>query len=151
MLTVDRVRRLDPPVAPDELAHWLEGRLDDPHRQPALRDELFVVAPGSGTDPAGAPAGRRVRLDERPEVAEQFQRYLPEWRAWAEQDLRDEQFRSAYARLFSTYVRANGHPEELELVLGSGLLTWRPDAHPRSGVTCSSHPSRSFSRTTPAG
>ena len=25
--------------------------------------------------------------------------------------------------------RANGHPEELELVLGSGLLAWRPDAH----------------------
>jgi hypothetical protein len=32
--------------------------------------------------------------------------------------------------LFSTYVSANGHPDELELVLGSGLLAWRPDAHP---------------------
>ena len=131
VLTVDRVPRLDPPVATDELTQWLDGRLDDPHRQPVLRDELFVVAPESGTDPAGALAGRRVRLDERPEVAEQFERYLPEWRAWAEQDLRDEEARSAYAQLFSTYVTANGHPEELELVLGTGLLAWSPDEHPK--------------------
>lgn len=32
--------------------------------------------------------------------------------------------------LFSTYVTAAGHPEELELVVGVGCLAWTPAGHP---------------------
>lgn len=132
LLSVDRVPRLDAPVPVDELAPWLEGRLDDPDRQPELRDELFVgAAEWTETDPSGAPAGHRVRLDDRAEVAQEFERFLRDWRAWAEQERRDRPVRDLYGALFSTYVTANGHPEELELVVGTGLLAWIPDQHPK--------------------
>ena len=61
VLTVDCVPRLDPPVAPDELAQWLDGRLDVPRRQPALHDELFVVPTGWPNGDGGEVARRRHR------------------------------------------------------------------------------------------
>jgi very-short-patch-repair endonuclease len=131
VLSVDRVPRLDPPAPIGPLSRWLDGPIDDPRSEPLLRDELYVGEPSAGSDPAGPPTQHRVDLGERPEVAEEFERYQREWRAWAEQDLRDEPVRSFYGDLFSTYVSATGHPEELELVLGGGLLGWSPANHPK--------------------
>jgi hypothetical protein len=130
-LAVDRVRRLDPPAPEDELSAWLEGPLDDPRRAPTLREERYLPEPPAGdADHEGEPPTRRAASSDLPAVGEAFRRFQRGWRAWAEQDLRDEPLRTFYGGLFSTYVSANDHPEELELVLGSGLLTWRPDAHP---------------------
>jgi len=132
VLTVDRVPRLDPPSVGDRLFPWLDGPTDDPRREPVLREELYLSDPPPTTsDPAGPPPQRRVTLDDRPEVIEDFESFQHEWRAWAQQDLRDEPVRSFYGGLFSTYVAATGHSEELELVLGNGLLAWSPDAHPK--------------------
>ncbi|OZM79790.1 hypothetical protein CFP66_24200 [Pseudonocardia sp. MH-G8] len=131
VLTVERVLRIDPPQPSKDLAPWLEGRSDDPRRAPTLRDELYVAEESPDSDPAGPPAQQRIPLDERPDVTAAFEQYQREWHAWAEQDLRDEPARSFYGELFSTYVSATGHPEELELVLGAGLLAWNPDRHPK--------------------
>lgn len=132
LLTIDRVRRLDPPAPSNDLAQWIDGALNDPGRQPVLRTSIFVPSDdGEGSDPAGPPPMPKVSLAEVPDIAERFVHYLAAWRSWAEQDLRDEPVRVLYGDLFSTYVASTNHAEELELVLGTGLLCWAPDSHER--------------------
>lgn len=128
VLTVDRVARIDPPVPEAELAPWLDDPMDNPHREPTLLKERYLPAPSDESDVEGYEPLRRVSSHDLPAIGDAFRRFQREWRAWAEQDLRDEPARAFYGSLFSTYVSANGHPDELELVLGTGLLAWRPDA-----------------------
>lgn len=127
VLAVDRIPRIDPPAPTDELRAWIDGPLDDPRREPVLIEERHLPAPLSDPpDPAGPPRLQRVASADLVEIGDAFRLFLREWRAWAEQDLRDEPLRTFYGALFSIYVTATGHPEELELVLGAGMLTWRP-------------------------
>ncbi len=130
VVTVDRIARVDPPMPEAELASWLDGPIDDPHKEPTLLKERYLPPPSDEPDIDGDEQLRRISSDDLPAVDDAFRRFQQEWRAWAAQDLRDEPARTFYGSLFSTYVSANGHPDELELVLGSGLLGWRPDAHP---------------------
>jgi len=152
VLAVDRVRRLDPPAPEDELSAWLEGPLDDPRREPALREERYLPEPPSGdADHGGEPPSRRVASSDLPAVGEAVRRFQREWRAWAEQDLRDESLRTFYGGFFSTYVSANGHPRSSSSFSAAGCSPGGPTRIPRYGVTCSSRPSRSFSTTPPVG
>jgi hypothetical protein len=122
-LAVDRVRRLDPPGPEDELSAWLEGPLDDPRREPTLREERYLPEPPSGdADHEGEPPTRRAASSDLPAVGEAFRRFQREWRAWAEQDLRDEPLRTFYGGLFSTYVTNAGGsaaPEVASLEMAS--------------------------------
>ena len=70
-----------------------------------------------------------VRLEDHPEIEASFEAWLEGWDLWAEAELEDTPVRELYAELFSTYVKATGHPEELELVLGIGCLAWQPAGH----------------------
>ena len=98
VLTIERVARHDPPP-PDELEPWLGG-WHDPDSTPAFADD--------------APA----------ELTEQYVSWLVAWRAWAERERLDQPVRACYAQLFAAYVAATGNPEELELVIGVGCLSW---------------------------
>jgi hypothetical protein len=43
VLTIERVPRFDPPTPDDELLAWLDGAVDNPHREPVLRDARLQV------------------------------------------------------------------------------------------------------------
>jgi very-short-patch-repair endonuclease len=132
LLSVDRVRRLDPPVPTEELPRWMDGAYDDPKHEPRLRTSITRPTEDAQDSDAAAPAPVTViTLEELPGIRAEFDRYLAAWQAWADADLRDEPVRALYGELFSTYVASTDHPEELELVVGTGLLSWAPDAHAR--------------------
>ena len=44
--------------------------------------------------------------------------------------LADQPVRELYTALFATFVKLGAHPEQLELVLGVGLLAWKPGEGP---------------------
>ncbi|HEV2782295.1 MAG TPA: AAA domain-containing protein [Actinophytocola sp.] len=123
LLAVDRVPRLDPPLPDEPLRPWLDGRVDDPHRPPVLRQSITIVSETDWTS-------RKLLFNDRQELREGYQRWWAEWQAWAEIERRDRPVRELYGELFSTYVTATGHPEELELVAGVGCLAWSPAGHP---------------------
>jgi very-short-patch-repair endonuclease len=129
LITVERVPRSGPPVPDDQLREWLDGPLDDPETVPTLRASVFVVD-DAVVEASVPPALRSVALEERPEITELFGLWMQDWRPWALQERRDSPVRSFYGELFSIYVTAAGHPEELELVVGVGCLAWAPDGHP---------------------
>jgi hypothetical protein len=129
LLSIDRIAQVTAPVAPDELADWLDGDLDDSHVEPTPRLEGRLLDRASDSD--DPPAYRQVSLADMPGLAEQLEAYLVAWRTWATRDRADEGVRAAYTKLFNTYRLLTGRPEELELVLGTGLLLWQPDGHDR--------------------
>jgi hypothetical protein len=131
LLVIDRVARMAPPEPDDQLRNWLTEPLDDPDNPPALRDSVPAHLAG---DAASWQAGReeeRVTIDEVPEVQNGYETWFPAWQAWAEQEQADRPVRDLYGQLFSTYVTAGTRQEELELVLGVGLLAWAPECHDR--------------------
>lgn len=126
VLVVERVPRPAPPVPPADVRAWIDGGIDDAHSEPVLLDRRYVP---DEHDEHGDGSGTMVLLSDLPDIAALHGTYLTTWRAWAETERRDERARAFYGDLFSTYVTATGHSEELEVVLGTGLLAWRPPGH----------------------
>ena len=140
LFAVDRVARIEPPDPIDPLLPWVAGALDDPQTVPLLR-ETVPATRVPDLEPRITDDGPEelVRLEDHPELQEDFNGWLEGWNAWAETEIEDRPVRELYGELFSTYVRASGHPEELELVLGVGCLAWKPDDHApvrRHMLTC---------------
>ena len=129
MLTVERIPVAEPPEPDSAHDAWLDGSVDDPGRRPELRSRLQKPSTGYDSEP------EELFLDDHPEVVETHSAYLRRWDAWAKQERRDAPVREFYAGLFTTYVKATGHPEELELVVGAGLLRGSPPTTPPSDGT----------------
>lgn len=118
-LSVDRLAAPEQPPVPDQLRFWLRGDAARPDGDPRLREEL------------ASPDGPPERLEDRPDVRAAHDRWRPRWDAWAQEMIRDEPVRTAYADLFKVYVQATQKTEELELLLGVGLLSWAPESQDR--------------------
>lgn len=133
LLTIDRVAKLDPPVVPEPLAAWVDGSIDDPHKEPTLREAIYRMEPIPVGDDDDEPdqQRRRIELAEQPEITESFEDWLIDWRLWAEQEQRDAAVRELYKELFAVHLKSTDHSEEFELVVGVGCLTWQPDDHPQ--------------------
>ncbi|MFE0590562.1 AAA domain-containing protein [Micromonospora echinospora] len=130
LIAIARVARAAPPVAGDLLAQWLDGPLDAPRQAPRLRTDITVLEDTTDDTPEGSVPSRRLALDDHPEVTEAYDDWLLRWQAWAEQEQRDRPVRDLYGQLFKVYTVATGNPEEYELVVGVGCLSWRPEGHP---------------------
>lgn len=141
LFTLERVARVAAPEPDDVLRPWVTGSLNAPESEPELAEVLpssrvpdLALTTDEGHDNSGL-----IRLIDHPEIKDAFETWLDAWRAWAVQERDDRPVRDLYGDLFSTYVRATGHPEELELILGIGYLAWRPDNHAtvrRHMLTC---------------
>ncbi|GAA3870188.1 AAA domain-containing protein [Tessaracoccus defluvii] len=118
LLSVDRLIPSDPPRIPTSLDGWITGDALNPTQRPVLAEWR------------PAPDGPQ-RSEDHPEVAEAFDAWSAKWDAWAEVTLREQPVRDAYAELFKLYVQTTQKSEELELLLGVGLLAWAPEGHER--------------------
>lgn len=118
-LTADRVPPVYPPSPDDVLQPWLDGDIDDPHKVPELRDSIASAEIGTTEDV-------QLTLAERPRVRDEYGRWLTDWTEWAQREKFDRPARQLYGELFSAYVSASSHPEDLEIVVGIGCLAWRP-------------------------
>ncbi len=118
LISVARVRRAVVPELPQLLEGWITAPRDNPNREPVLL-ESFESEDG--------------QLHEQlPEHASAFQQWLAKWRVWAEKDRADAPVRQLYADLYASHVQAQGNPEEMEFVLGVGLVSWQPDDENRT-------------------
>lgn len=131
ILSITRLPRLDIPAPSAALRPWLDGPIDEPELPATLRDSLFVPDPDV---PPGQPSGQpllKVDIDDRPDMQAAYRTWLTVWQGWAEQELIDRPARALYQDLFATFLKATGHPEELELVVAVGCLAWEPPGHDR--------------------
>jgi very-short-patch-repair endonuclease len=130
LLCIDRVARAAPPAVDEVFTSWLDGPLDDPRHPPRLRASILVLDDTQHDLDSDVPArSRRLDLSDHPEVSEAYDAWLVDWRVWAEQERRDRPVRDLYGRLFEAFATATGNPEEYELVVGVGCLSWHPAGH----------------------
>lgn len=129
MLTIERVPRLAPPSPPEAIAVWLTARVDDPQSEPTLAHERVVEGPA---EDEWSSSLETVRLEDQPDVAHAYDRWLPSWRAWAASELASIPVREVYGRLFSIHITSVSRPEELEVVCGVMCLGWQPEGHDRA-------------------
>ncbi|MFK0245659.1 AAA domain-containing protein [Amycolatopsis azurea] len=116
LLSVERVAHHEPPEPDEELKSWLEGELDDPDVQPRLLESL-------------SEGDQRISLESVPGIRDAYPDWVTRWSEWAERERTDQPARAVYNDLFSAYVTAAAHTEELELVIGVGCLSWSPPGH----------------------
>jgi very-short-patch-repair endonuclease len=128
LLIVDRVPPSQPPLPPPDLAAWVAGPLDQPERQPELR-ESATIPDENGREPDTAAHVRTLRLEDEPAVRAAFGRWLDEWRIWASHERDVRPVRELYAELFRAQLTALNAPEEWEIVVGVGALAWHPPKH----------------------
>ncbi|MHA6507823.1 AAA domain-containing protein [Tessaracoccus sp. Y1736] len=119
LISIDRLIPTDPPRIPTALSGWITGDALDATQRPQLAEWC------------PAPNGSPQRAEDHPEVATAFEEWAAAWDGWAEVTLRERPVRDAYAELFKLYVQTTQKSEELELLLGVGLLAWAPEGHER--------------------
>ncbi len=110
VLRVSRVHRDPEPAASRELKRWLDRSGTDDLSEPRLKERVVVRGQGE------------VSLDEHPHIRGQFDAWLVDWRAWAEQERLRRPRRRVFEALFDMHRLAQDQPESVELVLASGLL-----------------------------
>ena len=120
----------DPPLPVPELRPWLdpEQLADSESDIPALR--LRIIDPRSQRSPNDTGVDdtpRWLELKDHPRVEELWEKYIDDaWSPWAEEDRPLQRVQNVYNQLFSMYQRQQRLGEQFELVLGLGLLAWRP-------------------------
>jgi hypothetical protein len=148
-LTMERLKRRNPPAAPDTISAWLEVS-PDPERTPVLREFLLSTVTGPERDalvvegkvrpedcqPAFGPEDKgkfdiRFRIEDHPEISAEADRYLTgPWLSWAIEERPRRQSIALYQKLFeAAQLTELGGPEQaIELVWGIGLSRWIKDA-----------------------
>ncbi|HSO69438.1 MAG TPA: AAA domain-containing protein [Arachnia sp.] len=119
LISIDRLIPAHPPRLPTALTGWITGDVLDATQRPQLAEWR------------PAPDGTQQRAEDQPGVAGALKEWLATWDHWAEVILREQPVRDAYAGLFKLYVQTTQKSEELELLLGVGLLAWAPEGHER--------------------
>jgi len=87
----------------------------------------------AGVDEPGAIVRR---LEDSPGIKAQWERYVEsQWWPWAIEERCLQPVQSIYNELFAAYQNQERLGEAYEVVVGVGLLAWRPPHSPKSNAT----------------
>jgi very-short-patch-repair endonuclease len=146
-LSVERLRRGEPPASPEDIKEWLEVT-PDPDVAPHLREERIVTVAAREKDALLAKgqarpedcaaaldtkaAGQfevRLRLEDRPEIRAAAESYVADqWLPWAEMERPRRRAMAVYQKLFEIAQLADLVADQpFELVWGLGLTRWKKD------------------------
>src|SRR5487761_85125 len=139
---VERPRRKRPPSPLPALVAWLNERdiadasLDAPPLKESIVEEISADAPADKTDPQTVIR----KLEDCPTITRQWELYVENhWWPWALEDRRLQTVQSIYNELFAAHQTQDRLGEAFEIVVGAGLLTWKPPHGPevrRHVVAC---------------
>lgn len=147
-LSMQRLKRSEPPEPPEPIAEWLELS-NDPDKTPKLREFIIKTVPEQikndfvargesrledcaeviGLDANGY-FDVRLRLEDRPEITQAADAYNSTvWLPWAESERPKRKSIAIYQKLFEIVQLAElgGAEQPLEIVWGIGLARWRRD------------------------
>ncbi|MCK9894919.1 AAA domain-containing protein [Frankia sp. AgB32] len=123
LLTAPAAAALPPPPP---LPAVLAGRVDLPdaaHADPVNPPAWLEPDPEAGTYP-------ETNADIKAKAEEAYREWLPAWRTWAGRARADAERRALHTTLHAVAARLAQEGDALELVLATGLLTWRPAGGP---------------------
>jgi very-short-patch-repair endonuclease len=121
VLKVKRPKLAPPPAPPRELGGWLKDGWDEPAKHAAFR-EIREVSEGTG--------GGREKFSDVPGRLAAFRRWEAERDAWAESEVPARAAMKIFEMLYDLHGRLEREGEQLELILGDGILSWsRPEGN----------------------
>ncbi len=113
VLKVGRPTFTQAPPPPLPIVEWLEGDWEDPDG-----DVLLVEAKGNaGSEP--------IRFDSEPRRVEAYERWRAQHQAWAATERPARAAMKTFEQLYELYGRIEREAENIELVLGDGILSWK--------------------------
>jgi len=130
---VERPKRKRPPTPGPELREWLNERdiNDSSLDAPSLKETVVTTVKPVQGDGEHEPETVVKKLSDHPSVSKQWELYVEnDWWPWAAEDRRLLSVQDVYTDLFSAYQKHKRLGELFEVVIGVGLLTWRPPHGP---------------------
>ncbi len=112
-----------PPVRPFVLTGWLKEEASGRNPFPGRLERMAVQEEGG--------VMRYTKFDEDADRVRAYDRWRREWEAWSENLRSKETALALYEEFFNLLTRFENEGENLELVLGEGLLLWN---HPDPSV-----------------
>src|SRR5438445_8338441 len=112
VLKVGRPTFTQAPQPPLPIADWLEGDWEDP--------EVEVTVPetkANGAEP--------LRFDAEPRRVEAYERWKTQHQNWAATERPARAAMKVFEQLYELYGRIEREAEQIELVLGDGILSWK--------------------------
>jgi very-short-patch-repair endonuclease len=144
-LSIERLKRNDPPPPPDSLTAWIELS-PDPDKAPVTREYVLItvskvecdsfIASGQARAEdcvesfAKTVKGQfdvRLRLEDRPEIAKEVESYISQsWLPWSVAERPRRTSIALYQKLFEVVQLSElgGADQAIELVWGIGLSRW---------------------------
>jgi very-short-patch-repair endonuclease len=117
VLKVRRPKLTSPPDPPREIAAWLKSGWDDPAKHAGVF-ETKEQSEGADCERFGDAPGRLSA----------FRRWQAEREAWADGEMPARAAMKIFEMLYDLYGRLEREAEQLELILGDGILSWtRPE------------------------
>jgi hypothetical protein len=131
-LRIERPRHKRPPTPSSALAVWLNERdIADAFQDVPQLKESIVEGVGSTRAGGDQPGTIVRRLEDSPGIKTQWERYVEnQWWPWAIEERRLQPVQSIYNELFAAYQNQERLGEAYEVVVGAGLLAWRPPHSP---------------------
>ncbi|GAA4598112.1 AAA domain-containing protein [Planotetraspora phitsanulokensis] len=120
VLVLDYEPRMPPPQVPDLLTRFVDiDQVSDPYGDPRLlsQEEPSAEAASGSLVPATEP------MEDERRVTSVFQKWLSNWRSWAEAEQAAEPRRKLHREIANVIGRLSQHDDTLEVVLGVGLLS----------------------------
>lgn len=123
VIKVRRPKLSPPPDPPREIAGWLKGGWDDPSSNARFNETI------EHPDHQGRTSDDKFR--DSPGRLSAFQRWQLERDDWAEAELPARAAMKIFEMLYDLHGRLEREAEQLELILGDGILSWR---RPEGGI-----------------
>lgn len=115
------VRRPDmeaAPQPPQGLLPWLEEGWDDPFKDVSLKEDLVLMEKGS------APF-----FEDKEDRDKLFEGWIQKREAWVKKERPVREARQVFEDFYRLYADIERESENVELILGDGILRWQVDGH----------------------
>src|SRR5262249_36292407 len=119
---VRRPKLCPPPDPPREVAAWLKDGWDDPAKKAAFH-ETRKNSEAQNPDVQKEDAGEK--FSDAPARVRAFERWALERDAWATNEKPARAAMKIFEMLYDLHGRLEREGEQLELILGDGVLSWR--------------------------
>ncbi len=115
------------PSIPEICKLWADEKtLRNTEGSPVIQPEITVPIEVQNPEEDSPQTYEQRRLEDHPEIEQEWTRYLEEqWNPWAEDHRHWQAVQTVYTTLFAIRQEQQRLGEEYELVLGMGLLNWR--------------------------
>src|SRR5215472_17309814 len=116
---VRRPRLSPPPDPPREIAAWLKDGWDDPAKKAAFHETRKNPEAQNNNEDAGE------KFSDAPARVRAFERWEAERDGWATSEKPARAAMKIFEMLYDLHGRLEREGEQLELILGDGILSWR--------------------------